>query len=115
MKPDITTIVPSKTGMEVTLFNLLSSGIISGDGWDWDILCYLYTKDDEDPSIPPLVAVSIAVKGFKLQIESKFARGNTLDVCGKFGKFEKSTSGNERFRRIFCEAKDVTLLKRWGS
>jgi len=108
MKPDITTIIPSKTGMEVLLQNLVLSGLLSGDGWEWDMMGYLATKDDGSD----VVVASLAVKGFKAIIETKLQRGNVVSVRGKFGKFEKSTTGSEMFRRIFCDVKDITVLER---
>ncbi len=110
MLPDITTIFPSKTGMNVTLHNLTIVDHPIGDGWDWDVLGKLYTYDEDDPSIPAAVAVSIAVKGFQAVVASKLSAGSVVSLSGKFGRFERSASGKEKFRRIFCDIKDIELL-----
>jgi nucleoid DNA-binding protein len=112
MKPDITTVMPSKTGMTVVMHNLLMTGILIGDGWEWDMVGYLSIGDDDDYDF---VAVSLAIKGFKEVIETKLTRGNVISVRGTFGEFETSSSGKERFRRIFCDAKDIKILRRASS
>lgn len=108
MLPDITTIVPSRTGLDVSIFNILIINHPMGfNNWDWDALGMLYTKDDDDPTVPERVAVSIAVKGFSLMVSSKIKRGYVINIDGKWGPIEKSSSGREEFRRIFCELKDI--------
>jgi hypothetical protein len=115
MWPDITTIIPSTTGLRTVIYNVvITMGPVGpiGGKLDWDVFGYLYTKDDDDPSIPEKVAVSIAVKGSMGSVARKLARGSVVSVSGKFGEIETSSSGRETFRRIFCSVHDVKLLRR---
>lgn len=110
MMKDITSVSYSKTGMDVSVYNVLILHGPVGNGTDWDVFGCIYTKDDDDPSIPDRVAVSIAVKGIAEIVASKLARGSIVSVYGKYGKFEKSKSGREKFRRIFCDISNVRVL-----
>lgn len=112
MWKDITTVVPSKTGMDVVLYNVLICSSPIGDGWNWDVLGCMQIDDEDDQLDLEYVAVSIAVKGFTPVVASKMSKGSIVKLSGKFGKIEKSNSGRERFRRIFCDMKDVELLGR---
>lgn len=110
MHPDISQIMPARTGLRVTLLPLQLPDEVHGNGKEWDVFTVL-GAEDEDGRLTKY-AVSLAVKATKRQIREVLekARGRHISVEGVFGPEERDTTGQDRFRRVFCKAEDIKIL-----
>ena len=110
MHPDISQIMPARTGLRVTLLPLRLPDEVHGNGKEWDVFTVLGTEDEN--GCPTKHAVSLAVTATKRQIRELLekARGRYVSVEGVFGPEERDTTGQDRFRRVFCRVKDIKII-----
>lgn len=110
MYPDISQIMPARTGLRVTLLPLQIPAEVHGNGKEWDVFALIGTEDENGR--PTTHAVSLAVTATKRQMREMLekTRGRYVSVEGVFGPEERDATGQDVFRRVFCKATDVKIL-----
>lgn len=110
MHPDISRILPARTGLRVTLMPLQLPDVCHGNGKEWDMFTVMGAEDENGR--PTTYAVSLAVKATKRQMREMLekTRGRYVSVEGVFGPEERDTTGKDVFRRLFCKVRDIKTL-----
>lgn len=82
MYPDISQIMPARTGLRVTLSPLQIPAEVHGNGKEWDVFTLIGTEDENGR--PTTHAVSLAVTATKRQMREMLEK-NARKICKRRG------------------------------